>query len=225
MRRSPRTRRPSRRPPTRRTRGPAKTVTPADVTVTADAAPVEITVTNQTRRQLTPLRISKVLVGDTAGEPPGQTYDMSYSCIDGSGVTHEGSNSISAGESWTTATGRFRSAARAPSPRVTCRTSSPRNIWGPGRLRHHPRRRRAADGRSRTAHPRRPVPARSSSPRPRTTRSCTPGHQPPDPGGGWLPGRQDRRPAVRDHCRARRHGHVHSDGDADRDLAARTPSW
>ena len=29
---------------------------------------------------------------------PGQTYDMSYSCTDGSGVTHTGSNSIAAGE-------------------------------------------------------------------------------------------------------------------------------
>ena len=105
-------------------------LTPADVTVTADTAPVEITITNLTRRQLAPLRISKVLVGDTAGEPPGQTYDMSYSCIDGSGVTHEGSKSISAGESWTTATvvplGSSCTITEGSLPDV-----SPRNIWGP----------------------------------------------------------------------------------------------
>ena len=72
-------------------------MTPANITVTPDGTPAEIMVTNQTLRQLTSLRISKVLVGDTAGEPPGQTYDLSYSCTDGSGVAHEGSNSISAG--------------------------------------------------------------------------------------------------------------------------------
>ena len=81
-------------------------------------------------RQLTPLRISKVLLGDTAGEPPGQTYDMSYSCIDGSGVTHEGSNSIAAGGSWTTESviplGSTCTVTEGDLPDL-----SPRNIWGP----------------------------------------------------------------------------------------------
>ena len=105
-------------------------VTPANITVSTDSAPARLTITNRTTRQLAPLMISKVLEGDTAGEPAGQTYDMSYSCTDGSGVTHTGSNSITAGESWTTARvlplGSECTVTEGELPDV-----SPRDTWGP----------------------------------------------------------------------------------------------
>ena len=104
-------------------------VSPGSITVTADGAPARLVVTNKTLRQLTPLRISKVLVGDTAGEPPGQTYDMSYECVDGSGVTHKDSHSIPAGGSWTTERviplGSECTVTEGDLPDV-----SPRDVWG-----------------------------------------------------------------------------------------------
>ena len=63
--------------------------------------PARLTVTNPTHG-CSPLRITKVLVGDTAGEPAGKPYDMSYACIDGSGAPPTDSHSIDAGETWTT---------------------------------------------------------------------------------------------------------------------------
>ena len=118
------------------------TVDPASVTIGADSTPARLTVTNHTIRQLTQLRISKILEGDQAGEPAGKPYDMSYSCIDGSGVTHTGSNSIDSGESWTTdrviPLGSTCTVTEGDLPDV-----SPRDTWGSGHVRHHPRRRRA----------------------------------------------------------------------------------
>ena len=56
-------------------------IAPASVTVIADQ-PAQLTVTNPTHRVLTASEITKVLAGDTDGVPAGQTYDMSYSCVD-----------------------------------------------------------------------------------------------------------------------------------------------
>ncbi len=105
-------------------------VSPENITVTSGGTPARLVVTNETVRQLAPLRISKVLLGDTAGEPDDQTYDMSYSCLDGSGVTHSDSRSISAGQSWTTARviplGSECTVSEGDLPDV-----SPRDVWGP----------------------------------------------------------------------------------------------
>ena len=48
-------------------------MTPASITIADDVTPAEITVTNPTVRQLTPLRITKVLVGRHRGRAPGQS--------------------------------------------------------------------------------------------------------------------------------------------------------
>lgn len=78
-------------------------IDPASVTVTTAQEPVEISLTNHTRRQLTFLAIRKVLTGDTAGEPAGQTYEMTYTCLDKSGATYTDNRDIAAGETWNTA--------------------------------------------------------------------------------------------------------------------------
>ncbi len=170
------------------------TVDPASVTVGADSAPARLTVTNHTIRQLTPLRISKILVGDQAGEPAGKPYDMSYSCIDGSGVTHTGSNSIDSGESWTTdrviPLGSTCTVTEGDLPDV-----SPRDTWGPVHLRHHPRRRRSNPPRPRNRMPRtrqaQSAVVRGAGRRGQRDRARR-RHQPADPGAGRLSGRQDR---------------------------------
>ena len=77
------------------------TIAPASVMVVGDQ-PALLTVTNPTHRVLTGLGITKVLAGDTAGEPAGHRYAVSYRCVDASGGVHTDSRSLGAGETWTT---------------------------------------------------------------------------------------------------------------------------
>jgi len=105
-------------------------VSPATVTVGTGETPVKLQVTNKTKRVSTGLSISKELAGDKAGEPAEQTYSMAYKCIDASGGEWTGSKSISAGETWETATniplGSGCEVTEGALPDV-----SPRNLWGP----------------------------------------------------------------------------------------------
>jgi fimbrial isopeptide formation D2 family protein len=104
-------------------------IAPAAVTVTQGTT-VSVGVTNPTHRVLTGLSVTKRLTGDTAGEPDGQTYALSYDCTDVSGGEHVGAASIANGDTWTTGAvipvGSTCTVAEGDLPDVL-----PRDTWGP----------------------------------------------------------------------------------------------
>lgn len=118
----------------------ASTVDPSyvfDGTATFDTNPVQmapgaaIQVTNHTTRVLTDLQITKELTGLDAGDPgDGLSFDISYDCLDRSGVSHTGTSTLTAGQTWTTdkviPVGSTCTVTEGPRPEV-----GPRYIWLP----------------------------------------------------------------------------------------------